>query len=201
MSEAVVTCPLCGAENSNRRLCVGCGKSLKVSTAAKRDRRMILIPLSIGCGIIGLAFSGVIAAVLIPNFIDAVQKAKQKRTVADLRIFGSAWQTWAADQGISVVDLAEDTQTYDFDSLQALAWTEFESRLVPDYLTEMSATDGWSHPFEVRADLEDGRLALRSAGRDGVFDSDQLPIEGFTTTDYDQDIVWAEGLFLRWPQR
>ena len=34
--------------------------------------------------LIVVAIIGIIAALLIPNFLDALQKAKQKRTVADM---------------------------------------------------------------------------------------------------------------------
>ena len=39
--------------------------------------------------LIVIAIIGIIAALLIPNFLDALQKAKQKRTVADVRNTGT----------------------------------------------------------------------------------------------------------------
>ena len=39
--------------------------------------------------LIVVAIIGIIAAILIPNLLDALQKAKQKRTVGDIRA------TWA----------------------------------------------------------------------------------------------------------
>ena len=48
--------------------------------------------------LIVVAIVGIIAAILIPNLIDALQKAKQKRTVADMRTVGSAWFSWYTDQ-------------------------------------------------------------------------------------------------------
>lgn len=196
-----VTCPLCGSQTPRGQFCASCGKSLQLSAAAKRDKRLILIPLAIGCSFFAIAGLGMFAAILIPNFTDALQKAKQKRTVADLRNYGTAWQSWAVDQGLGLQELGEAQEFYDLAELQPLDWQELESRLVPYYLSEMTPTDGWSNPLEAYADLETGRLALRSAGRDGVFDDESIPVAGFTTTDYDQDIVWAEGVFLRWPER
>ena len=44
-----------------------------------------------------VAIIGIIAAILIPNLIDALQKAKQKRTMADMRNVGPAWLSWVTD--------------------------------------------------------------------------------------------------------
>jgi hypothetical protein len=44
-------------------------------------------------------------------------------------------------------------------------------------------------------------MAIRSAGRDGAFSGDTYTAGAFDPLDYDQDIVWADGVFIRWPQR
>ena len=41
--------------------------------------------------LIVVAIIGIIAVILIPNLLDALQKSKQKRTVADIRDTGAAW--------------------------------------------------------------------------------------------------------------
>ncbi|MGB3563967.1 MAG: prepilin-type N-terminal cleavage/methylation domain-containing protein, partial [Thermoanaerobaculia bacterium] len=48
--------------------------------------------------LIVVAIIGIIAAILIPNLLDALQKAKQKRTVGDIRSIGTAWFSWLTDQ-------------------------------------------------------------------------------------------------------
>ncbi len=47
--------------------------------------------------LIVVAVIGIIAAILIPNLVDALQKAKQKSTVADIRNIGTAWMSWVTD--------------------------------------------------------------------------------------------------------
>ena len=45
-----------------------------------------------------VAIIGIIAVLLIPNFLDAIQKAKQKRTVSDQKVIGTAMMNWLAEQ-------------------------------------------------------------------------------------------------------
>src|ERR1700752_2179546 len=59
-----------------------------------RERGFTLIDL-----LIVVAIIGIIAALLIPNFLDALQKSKQKRTEADMRNMGTAMFSWLTDQG------------------------------------------------------------------------------------------------------
>ena len=44
-------------------------------------------------------------------------------------------------------------------------------------------------------------LGVRSPGRDGIFSDTDYSIIGFEQDDFDQDIVWADGFFVRWPER
>ena len=64
-----------------------------LSKIRNRQKGFTLIEL-----LIVIAIIGIIAALLIPNFLDALQKAKQKRTVADVRNTGTAMFSWLTDQ-------------------------------------------------------------------------------------------------------
>jgi hypothetical protein len=44
-------------------------------------------------------------------------------------------------------------------------------------------------------------MAIRSRGRDFTSPTDVYTVTNFDPTDYDQDIVWADGYMVRWPQK
>jgi hypothetical protein len=43
-------------------------------------------------------------------------------------------------------------------------------------------------------------MAIRSPGRDGKFSYGPYRTGNFTSEDYDEDIVWVIGYFVRWPE-
>jgi general secretion pathway protein G len=156
--------------------------------------------------LIVVAIIGIIAALLIPNFLDALQKAKQKRTVADIRNTGTAMFSWLTDQvgaaaageesTISMTPYTENPQTAE----------EMRALLVPRYMQEVPAMDGWKHEYNYFLNttnpLAQQVMAIHSGGRDGDGGdpAGEYNVSAFDPTDYDQDIIWADGFFVRWPQ-
>jgi len=154
--------------------------------------------------LIVVAIIGIISAILIPNLLDSLQKAKQRRTMSDLSYMGKALMTWMTDEvgaaaaGASVrsVDLSEYSST--------LSASELEERLVPRYLPAVPQNDGWGGDYEYYVNDEGLNtvrvMLLRSSGRDQAFTGSSYDIASYSTTAYDRDIVWADGLFISWPQ-
>ena len=170
--------------------------------------------------LIVVAIIGIIAAILIPNLLDALQKAKQKATVGDIRNIGTAWMSWVTDQ--MSASAAGQNQSFDWadTSMTDITHTQLVTLLEASptnpnffYIQELPLNDGWGTPMEYRGSfnptspttfsllLQSARaVAIRSLGRDGEesMGGDYTP-GTFIGTDYNQDIVWSDGYFVRAP--
>jgi type II secretion system protein G len=166
------------------------------------ERGFTLIELLIVIAILGL-----LASMLIPNLLDAMQKAKQKKTVADMRIVGTALFSWLTDEvgaaaaGDDAVDNTVAMESYQ-DHVKDLA--DMRSLLMPQYVQEVPSLDGWKNSYEYYLNeaepLSREVMMIRSRGLDNAADGDQYQAASFAPTDYAQDIVWADGFFVRWPE-
>jgi len=156
--------------------------------------------------LIVVAIIGIIAALLIPNFLDALQKAKQKRTEADMRNLGTAMFSWLTDQAGAAAAGAAATSQVDLSTFQSTNSTDLSTTLVSQYIQSIPAMDGWKHPYNFYVNYTNplggvGILGISSSGRDGTFETTVYTVTGFDPTDYDRDLVWADGYFVRWPQK
>ena len=175
-----------------------------LSRLRNRQKGFTLIEL-----LIVVAIIGIIAAILIPNLIDALQKAKQKRTVADIRNTGTAFLSWVTDQASAAA--AGQGNVWSTGSLTHRSYGWMQTTLHPSstffYMQEVPRLDGWKYSYEFAYGgnpLAAQVIAIGSAARDGqptqpVMGADGVTIGPFIPTDYDQDIVWSDGYFVRWP--
>ena len=152
--------------------------------------------------LIVVAIIGIIAALLIPNFLDALQKAKQKRTVADVRNIGTAMFSWLTDQ----VGASAAGTTVSLGSFKSISQTDLVTQLVSQYIQDVPRVDGWGGTYAFFLDtanpLSQHVMAIASGGRNkNTPTSGSYTVGAFDPTDYDQDIVWADGFFVRWPQK
>ncbi len=151
--------------------------------------------------LIVVAIIGIIAAILIPNLLDALQKAKQKRTVADMKLIGTSWFSWLTDQAGAAA--AGSAGTFDWSNLNAKSHASLVNDLTPRYAASIPHQDGWGRDIEfgINSDLEaPDPIALRARGADGMFEGTTYNVGPFLATDYSQDIVWVGGYFVKWPE-
>jgi prepilin-type N-terminal cleavage/methylation domain-containing protein len=157
--------------------------------------------------LIVVAIIGIIAAILIPNLIDSLQKGKQKRTMGDVRNTGTCMMSWLTDQ-IGASAAGATTRTYDLSVSATISPQDLLDSLFKSqeffYCQEVPVVDGWGNAMEYRLNsnlLAANVMSVRSTGRDGLWDGagTVYNIGAFVTTDYDKDIVWADGLFIVYP--
>ncbi|HXO29934.1 MAG TPA: WG repeat-containing protein [Thermoanaerobaculia bacterium] len=133
----------------------------------------------------------------------ALQQVKQKHTLADIRKVGTAMFSWLTDQ-VGAAAAGQTTTAYDVSLEPVIGSEDLSTVLVSQYIQSVPALDGWEHPYEYRLNVKSvtGKqvMAIRSAGRDGKFAGNVYTLTGFDPTDYDQDIVWADGYFVRAPR-
>ena len=83
--------------------------------------------------------------------------------------------------------------------------TGIRKLLVPQYIENIPDVDGWKKPFVYYLDPSTVQkrnvMAIFSGGRDTVDPSGTYTVSNFDPTDYDQDVIWADGFFVRWPQK
>lgn len=155
--------------------------------------------------LIVVAIIGIIAAILIPNLIDSLQKGKQKRTMGDMRNLGTCWMSWLTDQ---VGGGAAGQRTYDINTtgFSVIAASDLLSTLFRTqtffYCQEVPVVDGWGNPMQYRVNsnlLSANVMNIVAVARDNSFEGPVYTIGAFITTQYDRDMVWADGLFIVYP--
>ena len=155
-----------------------------------------------------VAIVGIIAAILIPSLVNSIQKAKQKRTLADVRNVGTAWMSWLTDQ-VGAAS-AGANKRYDASVFGEPSYPQLFGYLHPTdtffYMQEVPEVDAWRYPlsFGLNSSLIAANvLIVCSGGADGAIEGGRCAksweVSPFVATKFDEDIVWADGYFVRWP--
>jgi general secretion pathway protein G len=139
----------------------------------KADKGFTLIEL-----LIVVAIIGIIAAIAIPNLLNAIDRGKQKRTMADMRSIGTAVESYAVDNNVYPV---------------ATTQTVLAGVVAPIYIKTMPTQDGWAHNFQVACATNE--YTIYSQGKDGSGST----CTAATTTTFNDEICFINGQFQRYP--
>jgi len=168
----------------------------------KRSKGFTLIEL-----LIVVAIIGILAALLIPNALTAMQKAKQKGTMKDITTISTSLADYVTDNGKCPTFSGEMTAV-------------FTANIAPFYVKVCPLNDQWGNPFTVACGQDIG-VAVRgcvfsglddfvviSLTRDGISDATDFdplaPEAGMYTVasmaDFANDLIMFNGNWVRAPQ-
>jgi general secretion pathway protein G len=156
----------------------GVGTSNRRGASRRGQAGFTLIELLIVIAIIGL-----IAAIAIPNLQSALNKARQGRTLADIRTIGSALETYAVDNYLYPKSLSDANAT---------TLTPLLSR----YLRTVPLKDGWNNTWHVDTNSAGTVYTVTSHGADGAAGTNP----GGATADFNCDIIYTNNAFYQYPQ-
>ena len=126
-----------------------------------------------------VAIIGIIAAIAIPNLLNAIHRGKQKRTMADMRTISTAIEAYSIDNAVYPAA----------SSSAALA-----ALIEPAYVRKLPLTDGWSRSFIVDSTFV--QYTVWSGGSDGG----SMNYVGGPTSSIRDSIVFSGGVFVQWPE-
>ena len=151
--------------------------------------------------LIVVAIIGILAAIAIPNMLTALQKSRQKRTMADMRSIATAWEARATDANsyVAAGGVSIPTSAMDSGTLSGL--------LTPTYIKSLPKKDGWGRGYVFAADSN--AYAIKSGGRPTGTETVDTAVAAIgtadaanpgATTSFDADILFSNGAFVVYPE-
>ena len=142
--------------------------------------------------LIVIAIIGILAAIAIPNLLAALQRSRQKRTMADMRTIATAWEARAAD--VNAYNAAGLTWPPANTPVTAMTF------LAPTYIKKIPIYDGWNNVFRVSSNVVTD-YTVKSYGADDAETTTATSAAGPTVTHiFDCDIILSNGYFVQYPE-
>ena len=137
--------------------------------------------------LIVIAIIGLIAAIAIPNLLDAFDRSKQRANVADLHNWGLALSAYNVDRA-----------GFPANTPGGLATPGLISLLVPYTINSLPLTDHWKHAWHYGTVDQLSGYTIASYGKNDVLDFGCTPQNWFTQN-YQCDTVLVDGIFVSSP--
>ncbi len=144
--------------------------------------------------LIVVAIIGIIVAIAVVNMINAIQRGKQKRSMADIRSISTALEAYATD--VNVYPAAAAYTLPSGLSLPTATLGLAAGALSPTYMRVTPLQDGWNSWYLYGSNAARSDYAIRSTGADGA--PQTAPLYG-STTDFNADIILVDGTFVQFP--
>jgi general secretion pathway protein G len=150
--------------------------------------------------LIVIAIIGILAAIAIPNLLNALQRGKQKRSMADIRNLAIAVESYQVDFNTYPAAASGTCPPAYYNRQGTMAFLDTTSfkNLTPTYISQPPVTDGWGHPLQYFLSASGSDYGIFCLGRDGK--SDEVYTVCGTTTNFNSDILYFDGTFIQWPE-
>jgi type II secretion system protein G len=142
--------------------------------------------------LIVVAIIGILAAIAIPNLLTAMQRSRQKRTMADIRTIASAWEARATD----VNQYTSAGLTWPATSPSA---GSLSGMLSPTYIKNVPVYDGWSNGIIVGSTVNSYAIQSFGADKEKSY-TGTTAASAVTTQNFDCDIIYSDGSFVVYPE-
>ncbi len=143
----------------------------KIRNTIRRDEGFSLIEL-----LIVVAIIGIIAAIAVPQLMNAMDRGRQRRSMADMRNIATANGTYRVDTSAYAATLAG---------------------LAPAYMRVPPTADGWGTDWGYAFNAGNDTYTITSLGSDGT--SGPAPPDPWINDPYTPDIDLTDGQFINAP--
>jgi len=137
--------------------------------------------------LIVVAIIGIIAAIAIPNLLNAIQRGKQKRTMGDMRTGATANESYSIDNNQYVLLTGQN-------NIGAI-----RTYLEPTYVKAVPQKDGWSIEIQYQSDSTAQEYTLTSFGKNKALGGGGTVSSNGGTTSFANDIIFTTGSFYQFP--